>query len=85
MMKTLTSLALISLVMMTAGCASKTERQFISGCKTGGIDGSTCSCIYDKLENKYGEDGLKENLYTLQQTESFQKDMVNISYQCMKE
>ena len=85
MMKTLTSLALISLVMMTAGCASKTERQFISGCKTGGIDGSTCSCIYDKLENKYGEDGLKENLYTLQQTESFQMDMVNISYQCMKE
>ena len=84
-MKTLTSLALISLVMMTAGCASKTERQFISGCKTGGIDGSTCSCIYDKLENKYGEDGLKENLYTLQQTESFQRDMVNVSYQCMKE
>ncbi len=84
-MKTLTSLALISLVMMTAGCASKTERQFISGCKTGGIDGSTCSCIYDKLENKYGEDGLKENIYTLQQTESFQMDMVNVSYQCMKE
>ena len=84
-MKTLTSLALISLVMMTAGCASKTERQFISGCKTGGIDGSTCSCIYDKLENKYGEDGLKENIFTLQQTESFQMDMVNVSYQCMKE
>ena len=84
-MKTLTSFALISLVMMTAGCASKTERQFISGCKTGGIDGSTCSCIYDKLENKYGEDGLKENIYTLQQTESFQMDMVNVSYQCMKE
>ena len=84
-MKTLTSLALISLVMMTAGCASKTERQFISGCKTGGIDGSTCSCIYDKLENKYGEDGLKENIYTLQQTESFQMDMVNVSYQCMNE
>ena len=84
-MKTLTSLVLISLVMMTAGCASKTERQFISGCKTGGIDGNTCSCIYDKLENKYGEDGLKEKLYTLQQTESFQRDMVNISYQCMKE
>ena len=84
-MKTLTSLALISLVMMTAGCASKTERQFISGCKTGGIDSSTCSCIYDKLEKEYGEDGLKENIYTLQQTESFQMDMVNVSYQCMKE
>lgn len=84
-MKIHTSLALITLGLMTAGCASKTERQFISGCKTGGIDGSTCSCIYDKLENKYGEDGLKENIYTLQQTESFQMDMVNVSYQCMKE
>ena len=84
-MKIQTSLALITLTLMIAGCASKTERQFISGCKTGGIDGSTCSCIYDKLENKYGEDGLKENLYTLQQTESFQMDMVNVSYQCMKE
>ena len=84
-MKIQTSLVLISVALMASGCASKTERQFISGYKTGGIDGSTCSCIYDKLENKYGEDGLKENLYTLQQTESFQKDMVNISYQCMKE
>ena len=84
-MKIQTSLALISLALMTAGCASKTERQFISGCKTGGIDGSTCSCIYDRLEDKYGEDDLKSNLYTLQQTESFQMDLVNISYQCMKE
>lgn len=85
MMKIQTSLVLISLALMTTGCASKAERQFISGCKTGGIDGSTCSCIYDRLEDKYGEDDLKSNLYTLQQTESFQMDLVNISYQCMKE
>ena len=84
-MKIQTSLIVVSVALLASGCASKTERQFISGCKTGGIDCSTCSCIYDKLENKYGEDALKENLYTLQQTESFQRDMVNISYQCMKE
>ena len=84
-MKIQTSLIVVSVALLAAGCASKTERQFISGCKTGGIDGSTCSCIYDKLENKYGEDGLKENIYTLQQTESFQTDMINVSYQCMKE
>lgn len=58
-MKIQTLLVLISIALMASGCASKTERQFISGCKTGGIDGSTCSCIYDKLEDKYGEDGLK--------------------------
>ena len=84
-MKIQTSLIVISVALLLSACASKTERQFISGCKTGGIDGSTCSCIYDRLEDKYGEDRLKENLYTLQQTESFQIDMVNISYQCMKE
>ena len=84
-MKIQISLVLISVALMASGCASKTERQFISGCKTGGIDSSTCSCIYDKLEDKYGEDDLKSNLYTLQQTESFQMDLVNISYQCMKE
>ncbi|SSR03398.1 MULTISPECIES: hypothetical protein [Acinetobacter] len=84
-MKIQTSLIVVSVALLASGCASKTERQFISGCKTGGIDGSTCSCIYDKLEDKYGEDGLKKNLYTLQQTESFQRDMVNVSYQCMKE
>ena len=84
-MKIQTSLIVVSVALLASGCASKTERQFISGCKTGSIDGSTCSCIYDKLEDKYGEDGLKKNLYTLQQTESFQRDMVNISYQCMKE
>ena len=78
-------IVLISCSFLMLGCASKTERQFISGCKSGGIEGSTCSCIYDKLEKKYGEDGLKENIYTLQQTESFQMDMVNVSYQCMKE
>ena len=84
-MKTLTSLALISLVMMTAGCASKTERQFISGCKTGGIEGSTCKCIYKKLEDKYGEDGFKNQLYTMSQTEQFQKDIVQSTMQCMRE
>ncbi|MCU4413442.1 hypothetical protein KTH71_05210 [Acinetobacter sp. WU_MDCI_Axc73] len=84
-MKIQTSLIVVSVALLLSACASKTERQFISGCKIGGIDGSTCSCIYDKLEKKYGEDGLKENIYTLQQTESFQRDMVNISYQCMKE
>ncbi|NNH25300.1 hypothetical protein [Acinetobacter terrestris] len=78
-------IVLISCSLLMLGCASKTERQFISGCKSGGIEGSTCSCIYDKLEDKYGEDGLKNNIYTLQQTESFQMDMVNTSYQCMKE
>lgn len=83
-----TSLTMVSITFATlllTGCASKTERQFVNGCKTGGIDGSTCSCIYQKLENKYGEDGLKSNLYTMHQTTSFQQDMIQSSMQCMQE
>ena len=58
------SMLLVSISMMSlAGCASKIERQFISGCKTGGIEGDVCECIYDKLEKKYGEDDLKNNIW----------------------
>ena len=70
---------------LIAGCASKTERQFVSGCKASGVDSEICECIFDKLEAKYGEDGLKDNMYTLNQTESFQRDTANTTFQCMKE
>lgn len=65
-----------------AGCSSRAEREFVNGCKTGGLESSTCECIYEKLESKYGEDSLKDNLYTLAQTENFQHDMMQSSLQC---
>lgn len=67
------------------GCASKTERQFISGCKASGVESDICSCIYDKLEDKYGEDDLKNNMYTFHQTDAFQQDTANATFQCLKE
>lgn len=83
-----TSLWMISIslaVLLLTGCASKSERQFVSGCQSTGMDRSTCQCAYKKLESKYGEDGLKNNLYTLNQSESFQYDMMQSGLQCMKE
>jgi len=44
-----------------------------------------CKCVYKKLEDKYGEERFKSNLYTLSQTESFQNDMVQSSLQCIQE
>ena len=79
------ALSLVLIGVSAVGCASKEERQFISGCKTGGIEGSTCKCIYKKLEDKYGEDGFKNHLYTMSQTEQFQNDMVQSTMQCMRE
>lgn len=71
--------------LLLGGCASKTERQFVAGCKSGGVEADVCECVYDKLVDKYGEKDFEDKLYTLYQTEAFQHDMVNSSLQCMKE
>lgn len=84
-MKTLTSILIISCSLLTLGCASKSEREFISGCQSTGMERSACKCAYKKLESKYGEEGLKNKLYTLSQTESFQYDLMQSGLQCMRE
>ncbi|MFW1944205.1 hypothetical protein ACG93R_11945 [Acinetobacter guillouiae] len=84
-MKTLTSILIISCLLLTLGCTSKSEREFISGCQSTGMERSACKCAYKKLESKYGEEGLKNNLYTLSQTESFQYDLMQSGLQCMRE
>ncbi|WP_227565873.1 hypothetical protein [Acinetobacter bereziniae] len=80
-----TSILIITCSLLTVGCASKSEREFISGCQSTGMDRSACKCAYKKLESKYGEDSLKNNLYTLTQTESFQYDLMQSGLQCLRE
>lgn len=84
-MKIHTSILIMGCSLMILGCASKAEREFLGGCQSTGMERSVCKCVYKKLEGKYGEDGFKNNLYTLSQTESFQNDMVQSSLQCMRE
>ncbi|MCM8510942.1 hypothetical protein J0904_02420 [Acinetobacter bereziniae] len=84
-MKIQTSILIIGCSLITLGCASKAEREFLGGCQSTGMERSACKCVYQKLEAKYEEEGFKNNLYTLSQTESFQNDMVQISLQCMRE
>ena len=79
------SILIISCSLLTSGCASKTEREFLGGCQSTEMERSVCKCVYQKLESKYGEDAFKNNLYTLNQSESFQYDMMQSSLQCMKE
>ncbi|MFW2015296.1 hypothetical protein [Acinetobacter bereziniae] len=80
-----TSILIITCSLLTLGCASKSEREFISGCQSTGMDHSACKCAYKKLESKYGEDSLKNNLYTLTQSESFQYDLMQSGLQCLRE
>lgn len=45
---------------MLVGCSSEVERQFMKGCTQGiGDSKSVCSCVYDKMEDKYGEEALQ--------------------------
>lgn len=85
MMNIHTSILIITCSLLTLGCASKSEREFISGCQSTGMDRSACKCAYKKLESKYREDSLKNNLYTLTQTESFQYDLMQSGLQCLRE
>ncbi|MDA3441930.1 hypothetical protein MJ046_16485 [Acinetobacter bereziniae] len=80
-----TSILIITCSLLTLGCASKSEREFISGCQSTGMDRSACKCAYKKLESKYGEDSLKNNLYILTQSESFQYDLMQSGLQCLRE
>lgn len=79
------TVVLLTLGFALSGCASKAERDFINGCKSGGGDHATCKCVYKKLEQKYSEKQLEKGLYSLSQNEDFQNDMLNNTMQCMKE
>ncbi len=42
-----------------AGCGGP-KQEFIEQCTIGGANKSSCSCIYDALETKYGENYMKD-------------------------
>ena len=85
-MNILSSLLLISITAITlTGCASKSEREFVKGCKMGGADSSNGECVYEKIEDKYGADRLEEKFYIISQTAEFQDEIVRYGMQCMQE
>lgn len=45
--------------MMAAACSGKVESEFVAGCMSQGAPKSKCTCLYDKLEDKYGVDSLE--------------------------
>lgn len=45
--------------MMVAACGGKVRSEFVAGCTSQGAPKSKCVCLYDKLEDKYGVDGLE--------------------------
>lgn len=52
----LTFSACMSLSACGQSAIDKAEDQFVSGCEQGGADASACTCVFDKMEDKYGKD-----------------------------
>lgn len=46
-------------VISLSACAPKMEREFKQGCRASGGNRDVCSCIYDQIENHYGEETMK--------------------------
>lgn len=44
---------------MAASCGGKVRSEFVAGCMSQGASESKCTCLYDKLEDKYGVDSLE--------------------------
>jgi hypothetical protein len=49
----------LSSILLTA-CDSKVKRDFKAGCQAGGLDRSTCGCIYDKVEAHYSPEFMEK-------------------------
>ncbi|MCO8089150.1 hypothetical protein [Acinetobacter indicus] len=81
----LSTVTALALGFTLSSCASKAEREFVNGCRSGGGDKTTCKCVYQKLEKKYSETQLEKDLYLLSQNEDFQNDMFNSTMQCIRE
>ena len=58
-----TSILIISCSLLTLGCSSKTERDFLSGCQSAGMERSACECVYEKLE-KNMEKSISRKIFT---------------------
>ncbi|MGG8249476.1 hypothetical protein PGO48_17230 [Klebsiella aerogenes] len=68
-----------------SGCGDKNEREFISGCKSGGGTTAICGCIYDDLKTKYTHGELeKMNQQPGDVPPDFMNNMLNAARQCRK-
>lgn len=51
-------LGIASIVLLLSGCSSKVESDFKKGCKASGGNRAFCGCLYERIEQNYGEDYL---------------------------
>lgn len=86
-MKSFLSVASIVMLLGLSGCVSKVEKDFMKTCSylTGGLDEKACECVYDKLEDEYGEKLLKKMDETGYLPSDFQDKTFRFSAECVKD
>lgn len=52
-------LCVIAISALLVSCDGKVKSEFVAGCTSQGAPESRCTCLYGKLKDKYGEDGLE--------------------------
>lgn len=70
-------------VVVLVGCSSSVERQFMKGCTQGqGASKSVCSCVYDKMEDNYGEKALQSMNEGGYLPDDFGSNMISYAQSC---
>lgn len=72
---------------MLFGCTPTTEDTYISACKEGGASTKMCSCVYQKLKAKYGDEKLQYFLdnspETISEAPQFLETMILATERCV--
>ncbi len=78
---------LFSTVFLLAGCSddnAKLKGEFIRGCLSSGGNKTVCACVYERLEDKYGQEELLR-INTLSRAPApFLEDGAEFAMQCVK-
>jgi len=90
MMSLFDRLPLLGIVLLaatvSAGCDSKSKRDFNAGCQSGGTDRSTCSCVYNRLEAHYSPAFMEklgqQNISQLDLPQDFTEQMLRAAQAC---
>ncbi|MFV7463676.1 MULTISPECIES: hypothetical protein [Pseudomonas] len=71
------------------GCSDENKvvrGEFLAGCVQGGAPKSVCSCTFEKLEDKYTPDELKQLSRSMAMpSQKFLKDVMNFAMECRDE
>ncbi|MBD9415244.1 hypothetical protein IB234_11835 [Pseudomonas sp. PDM16] len=87
-MKSKSAFLVISLSLVLAACSdenSKVRGEFLAGCVQGGAPKSTCSCVFEKLQDVYTTAELQQMNRAYPPDQRVIKDALKFALECRSE